>query len=274
MQDMGVSEEELVFGTAYKLFMGLLRYYLLTGNGRFETTLDGNAFPNHGDFGNSFLKISNTGGTLAVADYFTMSNEVTESAGDTDLGSGGEMLLPDLKDSTNTTRHLVVGAGKDGNIYVVNRDGMGKFSPSANNIWQQVNGMLGGQVFASPAYFSGTVYYGAVGSTLKAFSLTNAMLSTTPTSQSTATFTRPGTSPVISANGTTNGIAWAHENSNPAVLHAYDAANLAHELYNSSQATGARDHFGAGNKFIAPTVAGGKVFVGTTNSVAVFGLLH
>jgi hypothetical protein len=86
-------------------------------------------------------------------------------------------------------------------------------------------------------------------------------------------FAYPGTAPSVSANGTSNGIVWAHENSNPAVLHAYDATNLAHELYNSTQASGNRDQFGAGNKYITPTVADGKVFVGTTSAVAVFGLL-
>jgi hypothetical protein len=104
--------------------------------------------------------------------------------------------------------------------------------------------------------------------------VTNAKLSAAPTSQSAATFAYPGASPVVSANGTANAIVWAHENSSPAVLHAYDASNLAHELYNSNQASGARDQFGPGNKFIAPMVAGGKVFVGTTNSLAIFGRLN
>ncbi len=98
-------------------------------------------------------------------------------------------------------------------------------------------------------------------------------LAASPQSQTPAPFGYPGTAPSISANGTSNGIVWAHENSNPAVLHAYDAANLGHELYNSNQAAGNRDHFGAGNKFITPTIADGKVFVGTTNSVAIFGPL-
>jgi hypothetical protein len=106
-----------------------------------------------------------------------------------------------------------------------------------------------------------------------AFSVTNAQLSSSPVSQSSTQFTFPGASPSISANGTANGIVWAYENVTPAVLHAYDATNLAHELYNSNQAANARDQFGAGNKFIAPTVADGKVFVATTNSVAIFGLL-
>jgi len=249
--------------------------YLLTANGAFETAMDANGFPNKQDYGNSFLKISTAGGSLSVADYFTMYNEVAESSADQDLGSGGEMLLPDLTDSSNTVRHLVIGAGKDGNIYVVNRDSMGKFNPSGNSqIWQQVSGALASGVFSTPAYFNGTVYYGDVGATLKAFAISNAKLAAAPQSQSAAQFAYPGTAPSVSANGATNAIVWAHENTDPAVLHAYDAANLAHELYNSNQAAGNRDHFGTGNKFITPTIADGKVFVGTTSSVAVFGLLH
>jgi hypothetical protein len=248
--------------------------FLLTANGAFETTMDANGFPNGQDYGNSFLKISTAGGSLSVADYFTMYNEVAESAADEDLGSGGEMLLPDLTDSTNTVRHLVIGAGKDGNIYVVNRDSMGKFNSSGNSqIWQQVGGALT-SVFSTPAYFNGSVYYGDVGATLKAFAISNAKLAAAPQSQSAAQFAYPGTAPSVSANGTSNAIVWAHENTDPAVLHAYDAANLAHELYNSNQAAGNRDHFGTGNKFITPTVADGKVFVGTTAGVAVLGLLH
>jgi outer membrane protein assembly factor BamB len=256
--------------------------YLLTGNGPFETTQDSKGFPSGGDFGNSFLKLTSTATSLQVADYFTMSGAVAESAGDLDLGSGGQMLLPDLTDGSGNVKHLVVGAGKDGNIYVVDRDNMGKFNPASNNIWQEVDGFLlgnppgfaAGGVRSSPAYFNGNVYYNDSGGTLKAFSIANAKLSTAPTSQTAITFVYPGTSPVVSANGTTNAIVWAHENSSPAVLHAYDAANLANELYNSNEATGGRDQFGPGNKFIAPTVAGGKVFVGTTNTLAIFGLLH
>jgi outer membrane protein assembly factor BamB len=247
--------------------------YLLTANGVFETTLDSNGFPNQQDYGNSFLKLSTTGGSLSVADYFTMYNEVAESSADEDLGSGGEMLLPDLTDSANTVRHLVIGAGKDGNIYVVNRDSMGKFNASGNSqIWQQVSSAVPAGVWATPAYFNGTVYYGDVGSTLKAFTIANAKLAAAPQSQTSVQFTYPGTAPSVSANGTSNAIVWAHENSNPAVLHAYDATNLAHEIYNSNQA-GSRDQFGTGNKFITPTIADGKVFVGTTSGVAVFGLL-
>ncbi|HKD54177.1 MAG TPA: PQQ-binding-like beta-propeller repeat protein [Steroidobacteraceae bacterium] len=248
--------------------------YLLTANGAFETTLDSNGFPNQGDYGNSFLKLALSGSTLSVKDYFTMYNTAAESAVDRDLGSGGILLLPDQTDSGGTVRHLAVGAGKDGNLYVVNRDTMGKFNASANNIWQQLSGVLGGGIWSTPAYYNGTLYYGPTGGALLAFTVSGARVSSSPSSMSQGTFAYPGTAPAVSANGSTAGIVWAHENSNPAVLHAYDAGNLSHELYNSNQAVNNRDQFGAGNKFITPTIANGKVFVGTQNAVAVFGLLN
>jgi hypothetical protein len=248
--------------------------YLLTGNGRFETALDTNGFPGGGDYGNSFVKISTVAGALGVSDYFALTNGITESQNDMDLGSGGIMLLPDQTDATGTARHLAVGAGKDGNLYVVNRDSMGKFSATANNIWQELDGALPGGIWSAPAYFNGVVYYGPSGSALRAFPVSNAQLSGSAAAQSATQFGYPGTSPVISANGATNGIVWTYENAATAVLHAYDATNLAHELYNSNQAANSRDQFGAGNKFIAPMVADGKVFVATTGSVGVFGLLQ
>src|SRR5208283_131736 len=247
--------------------------YFLDGNGTFDTTLNGQGFPINGDYGNAFMKLSTSGG-LAVADYFNMHNTVQESDSDEDLGSGGAMVLPDLTDNNGQVHHLAVGAGKDSNIYVVNRDNMGKFNPNNDNaIYQELDGALPGGVWANPAYFNNTVYYGSVGSPLKAFLISNAMLATSPSSQSPTSFEYPGTSPAVSANGTSNGIVWAVENSNPAVLHAYDATNLANELYNSNQA-GSRDQFGPGNKFITPVIVNGKVFVGTQTGVAVFGLLQ
>ena len=247
--------------------------YFLDGNGTFDTTLNSQGFPINGDYGNAFMKISVTG-QLAVADYFTMHNTVQESDSDEDLGSGGAMILPDLMDSDGQVHHLAVGAGKDSNIYVVNRDNMGKFNPNDDSaIYQEIDGALPGGVWAMPAYFNNTVYYGSVGSPLKAFTISNAKLSTSPTSQTSTSFTYPGTTPSVSANGTSNGIVWAIENTSPAVLHAYDATNLSHELYNSNQA-GSRDQFGAGNKFITPLIVNGKVFVGTQNGVAIFGLLQ
>lgn len=245
--------------------------YFLAANGTFDTTLDVNGMPNQGDYGNAFIKLSTAGSGLSVADYFTMSSTVAESNVDEDLGSGGVLLLPDLKDSGGTTRHLAVGAGKDQAIYVTDRDNMGKFDPSTDHIWQEIpNGLNGGE-FGMPAYFNGTVYYGAVGDVLRAFSISNAKLSTLPSSQSAHSFGYPGATPSVSADGTKNGIVWVAENGSTAGLYAYDAGNLAHELYDSNQA-GGRDQFGPGNKFITPTIANGKVYVGTTNGVVVFGL--
>jgi hypothetical protein len=184
------------------------------------------------------------------------------------------MLLPDQTDSTGVVRQLAVGAGKDGHLYVINRANMGKFSMSNNAIWEDMTTALPGGVWATPAYFQGTVYYGDVGSTLKAFAIQHALLGTTPASQTSMSFGYPGTSPAVSANGSSNGIVWAVENSTPAVLHAFTATNLATELYNSNQAASGRDHFGAGNKYMTPAIANGKVYVGTPSGVAVFGLLN
>jgi hypothetical protein len=251
--------------------------YLLTGNGRFESTLDANGFPNHGDYGNSFLKLTKSGATLKVADYFTQFDSIQASVTDLDLGAGGGLLLPDMKDSNGNTKHLIVGAGKDQKLYLVDRDSMGKFSPTTNNIWQQLAATaLNGPVRGSPAYFNGTLYYGPRDTTLKAFTFANAKLPPTATSQSAATFGYPGTSPVVSSNGATNGIVWTQHPGG--ILYAYDATNLAHELYDSRQAPGNRDFTGPtaapGLKFGVPVVANGKVFMGTPDSLAVFGMLH
>jgi hypothetical protein len=245
--------------------------YFLDANGLFDTTLDADGCPTNGDYGNAFVKLSTASNTLTVADYFNMSNTVDESNGDVDLGSGGELLLPDMLDGQGNTRQLAVGAGKDQTIYLVDRTNMGKFNPTTNAIYQQVTGVLGGGVFATPAYFNGTLFYGAVGDYIKALPFQSALLGPL-SSQSPSTFGYPGTTPGVSANGTNNGIVWATENTSPVILHAYNAANLGNEFYNSNQA-GSRDRFGVGNKFITPTVASARVYVGATNNVGVFGLL-
>lgn len=254
--------------------------YFLDANGDFDSTLDSQGFPINRDFGNAFIKLSTSGNQLAVADYFEPDNGQTESAGDIDLGSGGALVLPDLKDASGHIMHLAVGAGKDGNLFVINRDSMGKFSSNNNNIYQELPGVLGIGVWSMPAYFNNAIYYGPWGGPITAFGISDAKLSASPTSQTTNHFGYPGTTPGVSANGTSNGIVWAVDNgsvgtglaSGTAALHAYNATNL-NELYNSNQASGGRDQFGMGNKFITPTIVNGKVFVGTPNGVAVFGLL-
>ncbi|WP_250536246.1 PQQ-binding-like beta-propeller repeat protein [Caballeronia sp. AZ10_KS36] len=245
--------------------------YFLDANGTFDATLDGQGMPIHGDFGNGFLKLGTTP-TLAVTDYFQPSNTVQQSSADEDLGSGGALVLPDLPDASGAIRHLALGAGKNSVIYVVNRDSMGKFDSNADHIYQELVGQIRGPVFGMPAYFNRTVYFGAIGDSIKAFAITDARLSSTPASRTPTSFGAPGATPSVSANGAANGIVWAAENGTIAALHAYDASNLARELYNSRQA-GSRDQFGQGNKFITPTIANGKVYVGTRSGVGVFGLL-
>lgn len=245
--------------------------YLLDANGTFDSTLNAQGFPSSGDYGNTFLKLA-TSPALSVSDYFATFDTAALSSQDADFGSGGALVLPDLADASGTVRHLAVGAGKDAKVYVVNRDAMGKFNSSTNMIWQEIDGQLAAGVFGMPAFYGNTVYIGALGDHLKAFPITAAHLATTPGSQSTGTFQYPGATPSISANGSSNAIVWAAENGSVAALHAFDASNLADELYNSNEA-GSRDTFGAGNKFITPMIAHGHVYVGTTNGVAVFGLL-
>lgn len=255
--------------------------YLLAANGSFDTNLNAKGFPAQGDFGNAFLKISTQSG-LSVSDYFAMHDDVTESNADQDLGSGGSMLLPDMKDSSGTTLHLAIGAGKAAGsskniaIYVVNRDNMGKFNPASNaGAYQVVSTGLGGQqgIYGVPAYFNNTVYFGAVNDQLRGFTFANAQLPSTSSTQTNATFQYPGVLPSVSANGVSDAIVWVVESSSPAVLHAYNANDLSQELYNSNTAANNRDQFGSGNKFMTPSITNGKVFVGTPSGVAVFGLM-
>ncbi len=243
---------------------------LLDANGVFDTTLNASGFPADGNYGNAFLRLTIKGG-LAVADYFEMDNESSENGSDTDLGSGGTLLVSQ-KDSTGKVWELAVGAGKDSNLYVVDRTNMGKFSSSSNNIYQELPGALPGGIWSMPATYGNNVYYGPVGSPLLAFQFKNARLLTTPVAKTSNSFAYPGATPSVSANQGKNGVVWATENTNPAVLHAYNARTLI-ELYNSNQASGGRDHFGAGNKYITPMISHGKVYVGTTTGVGVFGLL-
>ena len=250
--------------------------FFLDANGTFETTLNKKGFPSKGDYGNGFLKVSTTNNTLRVADYFNMFDTVSESNSDEDLGSGGAVVLPAMKDANGKIRYLAIGAGKDQNIYIVDRNNMGKFNPNNDNaIYQEIDEVLLGGEWATSAYFNGKIYFGPVGNNLLQFQFSKARLSTSPHSKSAASFTYPGTTPSVSANGSNNGIVWAIEHSDPNdILHAYDAANLGNELYNSNQAGNQRDQFGTASHFGTPIIVDGKVYVGTTTNVTVFGLLR
>lgn len=265
--------------------------YVLVGNGTFgdgsaNPELNSSGFPVQPNFGNAFLKLSTANNSLFVQDYFAMFNANAESDKDLDLGSGGAIVLPELADSQGATHRLAVGAGKDGYIYVVDRDAMGKYNPSNDQaIYQKLNDPQGdasgtpaltGQVLSMPAYFNGTVYFNAEQDTIKAFPVSNGMLSTQPASQSPLTIEFPGCTPSISANGTANGIVWCMGvGVKSATLYAFDATDLSQELYDSGQA-GKRDAFvdNGSDKFATPMIANGKVYVGTTRGVVVFGLLH
>jgi hypothetical protein len=245
--------------------------FLEIGNGDFN--------PAVGDYGDSFLKITPDASTpaapningygLKVNDYFTPYNEQALADADADLGSGGLLLLPD---QAGAHPHELIGSGKQGILYLLDRDAMGHKGTSSNagRVVQEIN--LGHGNFNSPAYFNNAVYYHGVGDVLKKFTLSNGLLSAAPAAQGGVTYSGQGATPSISANGTANGIAWDIQyNATHEVLHAYDAITLA-ELYNSNQNV-SRDQLGAGVKFIVPTVADGHVFVGSSNSVSVFGLL-
>jgi hypothetical protein len=247
--------------------------YFEVGNGSFSATNgSGNV-----DYGDSFMKLSTTNG-LKVADYFAPWDQAAFQANDTDVGSGGLLLLPD---QSGTVPHELLGAGKEGEIYLINRDMMttnnGHFD--ATNFYDfvvQTNIGMIKPAFDTPAYFNGQIYYAGNGDKMKFFSVSNGLLSATAISTGTRTFNFPGATPGISANGTNNGIVWAIQM--PSILGgagtlvACNATNLTTELYNSAN-NASRDQLGAGVKFAVPTVADGKVFVGSSNSVSVFGLL-
>jgi hypothetical protein len=244
----------------------------MTGNGTFDADL-----PSGMDFGNSVLRLVPP--ALTVADFFTPFNEASLDATDTDLGSGAPVVLPD---QTGTAApHLLVGAGKEGRIYLLNRDNLGRFCSGCASdvqIVQSIPNALG-VYFGTPAYWNNTVYFLAAFDVLKAFSISGGLLSTSPTSRATKKFSFPGATVSVSANGATDGIVWAvqtdaYASLGPAVLHAYDATNVSTELYNSTQASAGRDTLGPAVKFAVPTVVNGMVYVGTANELDVFGLLE
>lgn len=239
--------------------------YVISGNGFGDTPGTNNSY------GNSFVRLSTSPG-LNVGDYFTPYNTRSEDSADEDFGSAGPLLLPDLTDRTATVRHLAVGAGKDGNLYVLDRDNLGQFNSTKNNIYQPAIALSTGENHSSPVLFNNTVYIGPTNNALKAFPISQALLATSPSSQSAHVFGSNGAVASISANGASQGILWALD-WEAGILFAYDARDLSKELYDSNQAAGNRDHFSAvGGHFITPMVANGRVYIGTRTSVAVFGL--
>jgi uncharacterized repeat protein (TIGR03806 family) len=242
--------------------------YFEVGNGSFSADTGG------GDYGDSFMKLSTSNNQISVADYFTPYNQAALQSADADLGSGGPVVLPDEVGSP-AHPHLIVGGGKEGKIYLLDRDNMGHYNSTNNSQIVQSFAAGVGKIFSTPAYFNYQLYYQGVGSVMKAFIITNGFSTPIATSVSKTSFGGFGTTPSISANGREDGIVWTIQSDGafwggPLVLHAYNATNLAQELYNSSQLL-ARDNPGAAVKMTVPTVANGKVFVGAQDALSIFG---
>lgn len=248
--------------------------FVVTSNGTFDANTGGGL-----DYGDSVLKLTTTGGTLAIGDSFTPFNQAILSSINWDLGGGGTMLLPD---QPGPYPHVMLAGGKGSNVYQLNRDFLGGFSATANQNLLTIPTVLSANAEGSgnrggPAYWQEQVYYcGSAGFPMQ-FSMQEGLISSAPIAQFNKTFGYPGGAPVISANGNTNGIVWAlqvdrYNNNQPAVLHAFDAANISRQLYESSD-DATRDTAGPAVKFTVPTVANGKVFVPTQTEVDVYGLL-
>ncbi len=246
--------------------------YAETGNGSFDADTGGS------EYGDSVVKLGPSGN---VIDWFSPHDEASLDNGDIDFGSAGPLLLPD---QSGPNAHELVAVGKPGYLYLVSRDAMGHFQSGSDSqivgkvsVAPNTSDITGG-IFATPAYYNGQVYLAAVSDNLKAFSLTAGALSSAPVSQSALVFNYPGATPSVSSNGTMGGIVWAIEGDGytpmqSAVLHAYDATNLATELYNSTQASGGRDAAGPAVKFTVPTVVNGHVYIGTQTELDAYGVL-
>jgi hypothetical protein len=228
--------------------------------------------------GGTLIKLSPTNSTLSVADFFTPFNVSTLITNDVDVGSDTPTLLPPL--ASSPFPNIMIGAGKEGRIYVVNRDNMGHFNAScdcqivqsiANAVGVAVNTTSLARNFSTPPYWNGNVYFSGTNDSIKRFVLNalSSRLNKTPADVSTDIFAFPGSNPVVSGNGNGSGILWAVERTT-SILHAYDATKLSREFYNSNQ-NAARDALGTAIKFAPPLVINGKVYVGTRDSLVVYG---
>lgn len=241
--------------------------YFETGNGSFSANTNG------GDYGDSIVKLSTTNG-LAAADYFTPFDQSTLEVQDNDLGSSGSLLLPD-QNGNILHPHLLVGSGKSGKVYLVDRDNMGHWqSGSDSQIVQSFSS--GGGMYSPPTYWNNFLYLQPAGGAMKAFSVSNAFINPTAVATAPASFGGQNGSPVISANGTNNGIVWVLNNNSgntasPGTLYALNALNISQMLWNSAQ-MGSRDSTGPSVKMTTLTVAGGKVYVGGQYSLSIYGL--
>lgn len=263
--------------------------YFVTGNGTFDTTLNAAGLPNQGDYGDSVLRLTvdpnssagNQNGNpngfgLKVVDYFTPFTQGQLNQNDSDLGSGGPLLLPDGTGSA-AHPHLLVAAGKNGAIYLIDRDSMGHFDPSADHVVQPLYDAFAGS-FDTPAYYNGTLYYvgtaqsGTPPQPGMAFTISGGVISATPAAQTPDTYGFPGSTPSVSANGSAGVVVWDLDHGSNQ-LRAYDAGNYATELYTSDQAAGGRDTLGTVIKFSVPTVANGRVYVGSDGALVAYGLL-
>jgi Legume lectin domain/Chitobiase/beta-hexosaminidase C-terminal domain len=254
--------------------------YVSTGNGDDTVTVPAPAPTTTIDYGDSIVRVNLANGVITPTDYFTPYNQASLDGADADVGSGGVLVLPD---QAGTYPHILVQAGKQGNLYVVNRDKMTNDGSHYCNgcssdpeILQTISGV--GGLWSMPAYWNGNIYLWGNGQHLKAYSITSGQVSASPTSQSGETSGFPGSTPVISSNGTTNGVVWtvesdAYTSSGPSILRAYNATNVSELLYGSNLTSG-RDTLGPAVKFVVPVVTSGKVYVGTQKEVDVFGLLN
>ncbi len=236
--------------------------YLSTGNGTFDADQGGL------DYGDTVLKLAQTDGMFNVLDYFTPFDQERLNDNDLDLSSGGVIALPD---QSTGPQHLLFAGGKGSTLYLIDRDNMGHFhSGDDSQIVQSIAGPVG-PLFSTPAYYNGMVYLATISDNLKAFSLVNGLLSTAPVSTSNISFPYPGATPSISANVSQNGIVWAIRNSGNAELYAFDANDLTVVLYHSNEKK-FRDKTSGYVKFQVPTVADGRVFVGSQKRITAFGL--
>jgi uncharacterized repeat protein (TIGR03806 family) len=247
--------------------------YLQTGNGTFDQITNITASNN---YSMSLIKFATTNGIMMV-DFFAPSNAVTLSGEDQDLGSSAPIILPDSAGSA-AHPHLVVGGGKTSPIYLVDRDNMGRWKAGDDNqIVQQFNGGPGGDRDITPAFFNNTLYIIDANSRIGAYTITNALFNTTPVETPDGYDNKGGVTACISANGSSNAIAWAIYNAGgetptaPCILRAYNATNLTQELYTSAQLP-SRDSAGDAVKFTAPAIVNGKVYVGAQYTLTVYGL--